>query len=75
MNQLKHKIKSNTELFGDAILLPLDKEAVEQRITVLRDRINALFKNDMWTKDFNAEQLNKLLKAEELWSTLLENHC
>ena len=66
--ETKKTIKSNEELYGDFELIPLNLDAVNQRILFFRGKVElALSTND--------GTLDKYHKAWEFWKEIKEKHC
>ena len=68
--ELKKTIRSNEELYGDYELIPLNVDAVDQRIDFFSDKITALLKTN-----YNSDELTKFLKALNFWIELKDKHC
>ena len=66
--EINTTIKSNEELYGDFELIPLNLDAVQQRIDFFQNKVEIALSNNDGT-------LNKYHKAWEFWKEIKEKHC
>ena len=67
--QLDTSVKGNEELYGDDIeLIPLNLDAVDQRINYFGKKVKATMHGDQ-------SEFYKYHKAWEHWKGIKENHC
>jgi len=71
--QIDTAIKPNCELYGDFELIPLNLEAVQQRIDFFRDRVSEEVVVHFMERNNN--DLNKYMKARDFWKEIKEKHC
>ncbi len=69
--ELKKTIKSNEELYGDYELIPLNLDAVQQRIDFFNERVGDALDNESYSSD----SLSRYHKAWVFWKEIRENHC
>ena len=65
---IKNKIKPNEELYGDFELIPLNLDAVQQRIDFFEKKVAGTINGDQ-------EMFYKYYKAWKLWEGLKGEHC
>ena len=68
--KIKRGIKSNEELYGDFELIPLNLDAVEQRIEFFRSKVTAHMEKDNRGSDFLRDYI-----AWEFWKDMKDKHC
>ena len=71
--ETKKTILSNEELYGDYELIPLNIEAVEQRINFFKDKITEQISTHFMSRD--SELLNRYMKASSFWIGIRDEHC
>lgn len=64
---------SNDILYRGLPLIPLDKEAVQQRINILKKYLSQEL--DIYFIDQDVGQINLLNKAINHWEMIKEQHC
>ena len=69
--QIKNRIKSNDELYGDFELIPLNSDAVQQRINFFAEKVGTLLKDEF----YDGSELNKYYEAMNFWRGIKDNHC
>lgn len=67
--ELKKTIKSNEELYGDFELIPLNLDAVQQRIDFFEEKVSVTMLGDDQLKFY------KYHKAWEHWKEIKDKHC
>ena len=67
---IKNKIKPNEELYGDFELIPLNLDAVQQRIDFFARKVRDCIRGgDM------GDRLNVFLEAYNFWEGIKREHC
>ena len=66
-------IKPNCELYGEFELIPLNLEAVQQRIDFFEYKVQVHMGVHFMKRNNNA--LNKYMKARDFWKEIKEKHC
>ena len=69
--EIKKRIKPNEELYGDFELIPLNLDAVQQRIDFFKDKCE-----DMWNNGLAAGyEWNEVYKHMKFWEGIKKEHC
>ena len=71
--QIDTSIKPNCELYGDFELMPLNLDAVQQRIDFFIEKIKDMLQVHFMKRDSN--ELNKYMKARDFWIEIKDKHC
>ncbi len=66
--ELKKTIKPNEELYGDYELIPLNLDAVQQRIDFFEEKVEQTWRG-------NDVIFYKYHKAWEFWKEIKDKHC
>ena len=68
--EAKRTIRSNEELYGDLELIPLNLDAVQQRIDFFSNKVGV-----MLNSNYNSGELNTVIKHWDFWKEIKEKHC
>lgn len=72
----KQTIKSNEELYGDYELIPLDLDAVQQRINFFDYKVSDLMAREKYLKEhYEPAVMNDCIKHRAFWQGIKEEHC
>ena len=69
--EISTAIKSNEELYGDVKLIPLNLDAVNQRIEICDRNIERMLSSGQ----YETNELNASIKAGSFWRDMKEYHC
>ena len=67
---IKNKIKPNEELYGDFELIPLNLDAVQQRIDFFKSKIKDCLENKS-----EYDKFNMYYEAMNFWENIKREHC
>ena len=71
--ETKKTIKTNEEIYGDFKLIPLNLDAVNQRVEFFEDKVKVLLDVHFMYRDDTL--MNKYIKHSIFWQGIKENHC
>ena len=73
MEEHEFKLKPNDRLYGDAVLIPLDPKGVDQRLAIIKSRLNQELAKGYKAGDFGL--IRDLNTAYKFWLEIKEKHC